>query len=219
MQGTLSARGATARPTREKRATVRPMGRAAYWVSGSLAAVAAVASAGTFFVPGVPRGEAVMNGSARGTAAVMLVVGVPVLVLAMWSAARGSARAQIVWLGALVYFVYNAVMFALATPFNNLFLFYVATLNLSIWSIVLGLRGTEVESFAKRFSAQMPVRAVAGYALAIAVLNFLAWMAQVVPGVLSSSPPAFLKGMGLTTNPVYVQDLSWWLPLLAVAAV
>lgn len=29
---------------------------------------------------------------------------------------------------------------------------------------------------------------------------------------------AFLEGTGLTTNPIYVQDLAVWLPMLAVAA-
>jgi len=37
--------------------------------------------------------------------------------------------------------------------------------------------------------------------------------------VFSSNPTSVLDGTGLLTNPVYVQDLAFWLPLLAVAAV
>src|SRR5690348_9863942 len=87
--------------------------RAAYIVSGALAGVSAVAAAATFFVPGVLRGTAVMNGSARGTALVLLLLGIPVLVGAMVLAARGSLRARVVWLGTIGYFAYNGVMFVI----------------------------------------------------------------------------------------------------------
>ena len=36
--------------------------------------------------------------------------------------------------------------------------------------------------------------------------------------MLSDSPAAFLEGSGVTTNPVFVQDLALWLPLLVMAA-
>jgi hypothetical protein len=199
--------------------TALPIGRIGYWLSGSLAVVAAIAAAGTALVPGVLRGTAVMNGSARGTALVVLVIAVPALALAMWFAARGSARAQIVWLGAAGYILYNSTLFLFATPFNQLFLLYVAMMSLGIWSIAMVIRGVGVESFRARFSPSLPVRPIAVYLLAIVALNFLAWMRNVVPGVLSTSSPSFLNGTGMPTSVLYVQDLGFWLPLMAVAAV
>src|SRR6202158_900107 len=86
------------------------LARSAYWLSGALALVTALAAATTFFIPGVLRGPAVMNGSARGTALGILLVGVPALLIAMWSTAKGSTRALIVWLGVIAYLSYNAVM-------------------------------------------------------------------------------------------------------------
>ena len=194
-------------------------GVAAYWVSGALGFVAAMAAAITFFVPAVLRGPAVMNGSARGTALVLLLVAVPALALSMLLAAKGSARAVIAWLGAVAYIVYNSVLFLFATPFNNLFLLYVATLSLSLWSMVAVLYAIDVPSFAKRFSDQLPARAIATYLLLIVGLNAVAWLWQVVPGMLSSTSPRFIDGTGLQTNPVFVQDLAVWLPLMGVAAV
>ena len=46
----------------------------------------------------------------RGTAVVVLVVGVPVLVLAVIGASRGSARAFVVWLGTLGYLLYQGIV-------------------------------------------------------------------------------------------------------------
>jgi len=74
-------------------------GGAAYWLSAALTVAAAASSLLMFTVPAVLRGTAVMNGSARGTALVVLLAGVPALACSMVLAARGSAAAVITWLG------------------------------------------------------------------------------------------------------------------------
>jgi len=147
------------------------------------------------------------------------VVGVPALLVAMWSAASGSVRALIVWLGVIAYLAYNAVMFLFATPFNQLFLFYVAMFSLCFWSATSIVHRIDVEALRARFSRRLPVRGLAAYALVIVAMNGLVWLRNVVPSVLSSTPPSWLDGTGLTTHPVYVLDLAFWLPLMAVAAV
>lgn len=195
------------------------LARSTYWLSGALALVTELAAAATFFIPGVLRGPAVMNGSARGTALVILVLGVPALLIAMRSAANGSLRALIAWLGVIAYLSYNAVMFVFATPFNQLFLLYVAMFSLCFWSATTILHQVDVEALRASFSPRLPVRGLAAYALVIVVLNALVWLRNVVPSVLSSAPPSWLDGTGLGTHPVYVLDLAFWLPLMAVAAV
>jgi hypothetical protein len=196
-----------------------PWSRAAYLVSGLLAALSAAGAAATFFVPGILRGPAVMNGSARGTALVLLVLGLPALLLSIYFSARGSLRARIVWLGTIGYFAYNGVMFVLATPFNQLFLLYEAMLGLSIWAGVLVLVTTDRGAFGRAFAPRFPDRPVAAYLIAIVAANTFIWLGGVVPGLLSSSSPKFLDGTGLTTLPTYDQDLAFWLPSIAVAAI
>jgi hypothetical protein len=193
--------------------------RAAFLVSGLLAAVSAAGAAATLFVPEVLRGTAVMNGSARGTALVMLVMGVPALLLCMYFAARGSLRARVFWLGTIGYFAYNGVMFVLGTPFNQLYLLYEAILGLSIWAAVLTVVSTDRTGLGRAFSVAFPDRPIAAYVLVIVAANTYVWLAGVVPGLLSSSAPKFLEGTGLTTMPTYDQDLAFWLPSIAVAAV
>jgi hypothetical protein len=205
------------KPARAEEALI-PVASAAFWVSVALTATAATAAAATLFGEGVLRGPAVMNGSARGTALVALFVAVPILALSMVAAERGSARAVIAWLGAVTYLLYNAVLFLLATPFNQLFLLYVAMFALAVWSAATLLHRVDVPVFARRFGAALPARALAVYLGAVATLNALAWLVQVVPAVLSGGAPAFLAGTGLTTNPIYAQDLSFWIPLTAVTA-
>jgi hypothetical protein len=60
---------------------------------------------------------------------------------------------------------------------------------------------------------------VAVYVWVIVALNALAWLTRIVPTLGAGGQAAFLRGTGLPTNPVYVQDLALWLPFIAVAAV
>ena len=191
----------------------------ALWLSGALLLAISVAAGLTFFADGTLSGTAAMNGSARGTALVFLTVTTPTMVAGMILAGRGSARAIVVWLGALFVSVYNAQMLLYATPFNDLFLAYVAVLALSIWSIVALLSRGTVNRLAGAVDSAMPVRVIAGYVVVLAVFNALLWLKAIVPAVLSDAPSSVLAGTGLTTNPVYVQDLAIWLPLAVLGAI
>jgi hypothetical protein len=189
-----------------------------YPLTVALAVVGAIGSAATLFAPQVLRGPAAMNGSARGTALVCLFVATPLLVLSAGAVRMGMSRPVITWLGAVAFLIYNSVLFLFATPFNQLFLLYVATFALAVWTAATLLHEVDVEGFTHRYSASFPARVLAAYIAVVAVLNAAAWLVTVIPAVMSSEPPAFLTGMGLTTNPVYVQDLAFWIPLMAVAA-
>jgi hypothetical protein len=218
MSATTKRQSRSSGPARELGGPVLLRGRVAYWLSGPLAAAAVANSLLVFLVPGVLRGTAVMNGSARGTALAMLLFGVPVLVVSMALAWAGSARAVLCWLGAAAYLLYNSVMFVFATPFNRLFLLDVAMLALAAWSAGALLWQTDVAGLGRRFSDRAPVRGVAVYVWVIAALNALAWLSRIVPALVAGGQAAFLRGTGLPTSPVYVQDLALWLPLIAVAA-
>ena len=76
-------------------------GRLPYALSGALAAAAAVSAGFSFFLPSVLSGAEVGNGNLRGTALVVLLLGVPSLLRAMVGTARGSPRWLVVWLTSL----------------------------------------------------------------------------------------------------------------------
>jgi hypothetical protein len=180
-------------------------------------AVAVVVGAGGTLLPGVLHGPPAMNGSARGTAIVMLAVSLPALLVAAALARRGSGRARIVWLGVAGHLTYNSVLLLFATPFNRLFLLHTTLLGLSLATLVAVAAATDVAALAARFDPRTPVRGVAAYLWTVVVLNTLAWLADVGPATLADDR-AFLDGTGLTTNPIYAQDLAVWLPLAAVSA-
>ena len=212
--------GVIAAPELAKDGTGRvvPAGGIAYWVSAALAAAAALSALLTYLVGDVLRGPAVMNGSARGTALVVLVVGVPVLACSLVLASRGSAIAVVTWLAAVGFLLYNALMFAFATPVNRLFLLYLAMLSLAAWSAGTLLWHTDTRALGRLIPARTPARLAAGYLWSLVILNGGAWLVRILPSLASSGAPAYLRGTGMTTNIVFVQDLALWLPLTAVAA-
>jgi hypothetical protein len=146
-------------------------------------------------------------------------VAVPLVAMSMALSSRGSARAALTMLGGLVFLIYNSVLLIFNGPFNGLFLVYVAALSLSVWSLVAALSAIDVRALRDRFDSRLPVRAVVAYSVAVVTLNFLGWMAEALPAVLSTKTPSFLMGTGVTTNPVFVLDLGFTLPIMALGAV
>lgn len=176
-------------------------------------------AAATLLVPDVLTGPAVMNGSAKGTCLVIAVGGVPVLALAYRRAVTGSPPALALAAGAAAYLVYNAVLLVFATPLNPVFPLYEAMLGLGIWT----LAGMAIELWRRgeclTHKARRGNRGTAAFLLVVVALNTLAWAHTLVPALLSDEPRAMLDGTGLTTNPVYVQDLAFWLPTIAWVAI
>jgi hypothetical protein len=181
-----------------------------------LVAASLLSAATTLLVPDLLTGPAAMQGSARGTALVVALGGAPVLALGLRRARSGSVVALAVAAGAAAYLLYNAVMLVLATPFNRAFPLYEAMLGLAIWTCA----GLVVEIFDRAGELRRPApRWTAVFVGGVVVLNLGAWLSNLVPALVSEHPGSLLEGTGLTTNPVYVQDLAFWLPALAWAAV
>lgn len=172
----------------------------------------------TILDPGLLRGPAAMNGSARGTALVMALLALPALAIGLRAARAGAAWGWLFVLGAVGYLLYNGVMLVFGTPFNHAFLAYVAILALSIWTVVSLLADLDVEAFAARLRPTLPARPIAGYTWVIVGLNALLWLKGAVPASIENATPRLLDGTGLTTVPTYVQDLAFWLPLMGLAA-
>ena len=193
------------------------VGHAPYVLSAALALDALAVTLTSLLARDLIRGPAVSVGNLQGTALVMGVVTVPVLVASMLLAARGPA-ALVAWVGALGSIAYQAVLFLFATPFNAFFFLYVALASLAFWSLVALVPHFHVERLAGRFGPRTPNRALAVYLLINAALFLMLWLRATVPAVLSSEAPAFLEGTGMTTGPVQVLDLGFTLPLMALKA-
>ena len=190
--------------------------RAAEILSALAALAATVAAACSLLRPALLRGVAVTDGNLRGTALVVLAVGVPLVLAAAYRSHRGSPVAVVAWLAGLTYLGYQGVLFCFGTPMNRLFPAYVALLGLAGWATVALVHAIDVDALAARLG---PVsRSVPVTLGMIAALNTVAWLARALPVAWTGDPPDSVTDSGLDTSPVLVQDLTLWLPLAAVAA-
>jgi hypothetical protein len=214
-----SSRTASFRHQLLDRPAVRSGSRLPFLLSTGLALATVGAAGPSLLFPDLLDGAAVIRGNLQGTALVMLAVGLPLLVAGMVRTAQNSVRWLVVWLGAAAYLTYQGVMLLFATPYNSLFLPYVALLGFGIWTLIALVSDVQLRGFAARTSPRMPRRTIASVCLTFAVLNALAWLVRIMPTITSDDPASVLAGSGLMTSAGWVQDLAFWIPAAVLSGV
>jgi hypothetical protein len=149
---------------------------------------------------------------------VVLVVGVPVSILGLWYATRGSLRGRVVWLGALAYMSYVWASVGLQVPFNRFFLGYVLLFSLSSFTFVAGTVGVDANTVRRVLAPRLSERVYAAFLLLIAVGLASLWLAELVPATLSGVPPLLVEETGPQALVSHFVDLGVVVPALIVAS-
>jgi hypothetical protein len=149
---------------------------------------------------------------------VNIVIVSPALALLAILALRGSIRAYPLWLGALLFTVYNYVIYSVAIPFGDLFLLWVAVLGLTLFALIGGSAVVDRAEFLVDVGEQRAARVAAWFLLVVALLFGLLWLSEDVPALLSGSQPSTLADLGVVSNPVHVLDLAFFLPAIVLVA-
>ncbi|MBP7690570.1 MAG: hypothetical protein KA764_01560 [Anaerolineales bacterium] len=181
--------------------------------------LAAGQALGGLLIPGLYRDNALITAAWIGNDLVTLAVAVPLLVAALVLARRGSARAQLVWLGLLDYMLYNYAFYLFGAAFNAFFLVYTALFALSLYALICAVPALELPALGRRFSARTPARLVAGYMLLVALALTVLWGAMSLGFVFSGAIPPPVVSSGHVTGVVFALDLSLVVPLMALAGV
>jgi hypothetical protein len=147
--------------------------------------------------------------SFRGTDLATLVFAVPVLIVSLVLARRGSARARLVWLGAITYAIYNYAFYLFGTVFNDLFLLYAVLLFLSIFTLVVAWpRVRRVGRLADR----APVRTISVYTILVGVMFGLLWVIASIQFIVTDEVPQVIVDSGIHTSIVFALDLTLVVP-------
>lgn len=149
--------------------------------------------------------------------AVTLVVGVPLLLVALWFYRQGRVRGQLLLAGTLAYFLYTYTSMAFGAAYNELFLVYVALFSLSLFAFILAMVAVDLPSLPAHFTDRLPRRTIASFLFAAGLFLLVAWLGRIVPPLLAGSPP-----IGLTTNTtlfIQVMDLGLIVPLVFLAGI
>jgi hypothetical protein len=136
----------------------------------------------------------------------------PMMLLLAALALRGSLRAYLLWLGFLIFTVYNYVIYAFSVPFGPLFMLWVAVLGLSTYALIGGIASADHMSIRARYTSALRAKVTAWVLILAACLFGILWLSEDVPALLSGLTPSSLVAMGVPTNPVHILDLSFFLP-------
>ena len=193
--------------------------RVTYTLSMIICILAALASAAGLFVPNLYRDNTLTTSVFRGNDLVTLVVAVPLLIAAGIFSLRGSRRAQLVWMGALGYMLYNYIFYLYGAAFNRAFLLYTALFAMSVYALISGLVRIEISGINQKFHARTPAKWISAYMMFIAVFIGGLWIFRSLGFVFSGIVPEDITKFGHPTAMVYATDLSLMIPNMFLGAV
>jgi hypothetical protein len=179
------------------------------------------ASVAGLAIEGMYRDPAGVAAMLRGYDAVALGIAVPILVATLLPARRGSPRAQLLWVGMLMYCAYNYGSYVFGTVFNAAFLLHAGAFSLAVYALALALSNLDIVQIARSFRRRTPVRLIS------AVLAVLAgglggmWIFYSLRFAITGEVPGESR-LVLPPSAVhlgYALDLALLVPAYALAAV
>lgn len=141
---------------------------------------------------------------------VNLVIGLPVLLGALWLARRGKLAGLLGLPGALFYVTYNAIAYAAAMPLTWPFFAHLGLAILSVAAIFLLLSSVDGAAVQARLLGRVAERFGAGVLMGFGALFFLRAMAEFFDGAAGTAEFGLLVADGLTTPFWILGSLYLW---------
>jgi len=144
---------------------------------------------------------------------VNLCLGLPLLLLSLALARGGRLIGLLCWPGALFYFTYNYIAYAIAIPLTVQFIFYLAVVVLSAYSIYSLLSGMDKAAIRQRLSGAVAERFASGVLIGLGALFILRGLGQTAGALFGqgslSRPEWAVLAADLITMPFWVMGGIW----------
>ena len=153
----------------------------------------------------------------RGADLMSALLVVPLLLLSLRSARRGSVRGLLLLLGGLAYIAYQYA-YTFAFGWSRLFPIYLTLLALSAFTLVEMLIRLNPRAVADHFDLRARVVAVARFLLVIGLRLGLIEGLQGLVAVVTGDPLPIVAQTGHPTFPLYILDLGLIVPMMLLAS-
>jgi hypothetical protein len=194
--------------------------RAAFVLSGVAAVLTLGAGLTGLLVDGVYGTDPVVAALARGSDLAAVVVGVPLLLLALAGTVRGSASAHLMWLGMLAYLVYDYAYYVYGGTFNDLFVVHVAILLASGSALGLALIDLDAAAIGARFGPRTPARWISGLLMLLSGSIVVMWVVNALAFAITGDQPTDVLSLPVDRIHLgYAIDLTLFGPVAVLAAV
>ena len=128
----------------------------------------------------------------RGTDAVTLFAGVPLLLFGYWLYRRGSLRGSLFMIAMLLYFLYIGVTYTFSVLFNSLFLVYAALFSASLFATIVALTTFDTELLASKVTSGAPRRGMAVFLIVAGLGTLMLWLSELIGPLLNGTAPVNL---------------------------
>ncbi|HEU0295281.1 MAG TPA: hypothetical protein VFR47_21250 [Anaerolineales bacterium] len=128
----------------------------------------------------------------RGTDAITLFVGIPLLLVSYLFYLRGSWRGSIFMIGMLLYFLYIGVTYTFSVIFNSLFLVYTALFSASLFATIIALTTFDAQLLANKVTSALPRRGMAVFMFVAGLGTLLLWLSDLISPLMTGQAPANL---------------------------
>jgi hypothetical protein len=118
---------------------------------------------------------------------VTLLLAIPLLLVALWLAHKGSQKGRFLLAGTLGYFLVTYLFYTVMGMYNQLFLVYVTLMGTSFYGFLLTLLSFEMNALEKQFKATTPYKITGGFLVFNAIAIGLLWLSVVVPPLLDGT--------------------------------
>lgn len=118
---------------------------------------------------------------------VTLFIAIPLLLISLLYALKGSLKAAFLLTGTLGYFLVTYLFYLCMGMFNSMFLAYVGILSASFFAFLLAMDSIPVKELKQYFSHSTPVKIAGGFLIFNAFAIALLWLSIVLPPLLDRS--------------------------------
>ena len=170
------------------------------WLTLLIAVLAGVASLGGLIIPNLYRDNAFYKAAWQANDLITMLLA-PAVLVSYHYYRRGNARAQLVWLGLLLYMFYNYAFYLFGAAFNWFFLIYAAVFTLSLYALVLGLGQVNSTTVPNLHLSSLNRKLITAFLIFVAIPLASVELAHCWRFIFSGTPPeipALIMALDLT---------------------
>ena len=128
----------------------------------------------------------------RGTDAITLFAGIPLLLLSYIFYRRGSLRGYIFMSAVLLYFLYIGATYTFSVIFNSMFLVYVALFSTSLFATIIAFTTFDTETVVSKLTSNVPRRGMAIFMIVAGLGTLMLWISELIGPLVTGTAPANL---------------------------
>lgn len=148
---------------------------------------------------------------------VTLVVGVPLLIVALALFKNNRLKGKLLLAGTLGYFLYTYTTYAFLAAYNEFFLVYVVLFSLSLFSFIFTIQIIDIKRLSNRFSKKLPRKTTAVFSILLGLVILLMWLGRIIPSLIDGSIPVGLESY--STLVIQALDIGIIIPIAIISAV